>query len=251
MPTARSYRIDAWIPALLFAVGAGLAVFAGLMIVSWHAGETVRATAGLERIQYDAAWAIGFTGTALALHAVGAAGVARLFAAVALAIGGLRLAASIAPAAIAIHPMLANRWLPVAAGDYNDMSLLTALIAVIVGAALVLLSPRKRRKPWHAITVAVLTSIALALSLLMLFAAWSGSTVTSESLQLTGGERTTGAIYTVLAGTQGTIGHRKKDRLFELIERMRLPAGIFAEGGGGRPGDTDHDQLTHQTRIRD
>jgi acetyl-CoA carboxylase carboxyltransferase component len=46
--------------------------------------------------------------------------------------------------------------------------------------------------------------------------------------------------YTVLAGTQGMIGHRKKDRLFELIERMRLPAVLFAEGGGGRPGDTDH-----------
>jgi methylmalonyl-CoA carboxyltransferase 12S subunit len=46
--------------------------------------------------------------------------------------------------------------------------------------------------------------------------------------------------YTVLAGTQGMLGHRKKDRLFELIERMRLPAVLFAEGGGGRPGDTDH-----------
>jgi methylmalonyl-CoA carboxyltransferase 12S subunit len=46
--------------------------------------------------------------------------------------------------------------------------------------------------------------------------------------------------YTVLAGTQGATGHRKKDRLFELIERMRLPAVFFAEGGGGRPGDTDY-----------
>jgi methylmalonyl-CoA carboxyltransferase 12S subunit len=46
--------------------------------------------------------------------------------------------------------------------------------------------------------------------------------------------------YTVLAGTQGAIGHRKKDRLFELIERMRLPTVFFAEGGGGRPGDTDY-----------
>jgi acetyl-CoA carboxylase carboxyltransferase component len=45
--------------------------------------------------------------------------------------------------------------------------------------------------------------------------------------------------YTVLAGTQGTMGHKKKDRLFELIERMRLPTVFFAEGGGGRPGDTD------------
>lgn len=45
--------------------------------------------------------------------------------------------------------------------------------------------------------------------------------------------------YTVLAGTQGAVGHHKKDRLFELIERMRLPVVFFAEGGGGRPGDTD------------
>jgi methylmalonyl-CoA carboxyltransferase 12S subunit len=46
--------------------------------------------------------------------------------------------------------------------------------------------------------------------------------------------------YTVLAGTQGYLGHRKKDRLFELIERLRLPTVFFAEGGGGRPGDTDY-----------
>jgi acetyl-CoA carboxylase carboxyltransferase component len=46
--------------------------------------------------------------------------------------------------------------------------------------------------------------------------------------------------YTVLAGTQGAVGHHKKDRLFELIERMRLPTVFFAEGGGGRPGDTDY-----------
>jgi acetyl-CoA carboxylase carboxyltransferase component len=45
--------------------------------------------------------------------------------------------------------------------------------------------------------------------------------------------------YTVLAGTQGAIGHRKKDRLFELIGRMRLPTVFFTEGGGGRPGDSD------------
>jgi acetyl-CoA carboxylase carboxyltransferase component len=46
--------------------------------------------------------------------------------------------------------------------------------------------------------------------------------------------------YTVLAGTQGMLGHRKKDRLFDLIERLRLPTVFFAEGGGGRPGDVDY-----------
>lgn len=45
--------------------------------------------------------------------------------------------------------------------------------------------------------------------------------------------------YTVLAGTQGRRNHAKKDRIFELAERLRLPVVLFAEGGGGRPGDTD------------
>jgi acetyl-CoA carboxylase carboxyltransferase component len=45
--------------------------------------------------------------------------------------------------------------------------------------------------------------------------------------------------YTVLAGTQGMRGHFKKDRLFEIAERRRLPVVLFAEGGGGRPGDVD------------
>ena len=50
--------------------------------------------------------------------------------------------------------------------------------------------------------------------------------------------------YTVLAGTQGAQNHRKKDRLFELVRRLRLPVVLFAEGGGGRPGDTDYAVIT-------
>lgn len=45
--------------------------------------------------------------------------------------------------------------------------------------------------------------------------------------------------YTVLAGTQGMRNHAKTDRLFELADRRELPVVLFAEGGGGRPGDTD------------
>ncbi len=45
--------------------------------------------------------------------------------------------------------------------------------------------------------------------------------------------------YMVLAGTQGMVNHLKKDRLFEIAERMHLPVVLFTEGGGGRPGDTD------------
>ena len=43
--------------------------------------------------------------------------------------------------------------------------------------------------------------------------------------------------YTVLAGTQGGRNHYKQDRMFELAERFRIPLVLFAEGGGGRPGD--------------
>ena len=50
--------------------------------------------------------------------------------------------------------------------------------------------------------------------------------------------------YTVLAGTQGFQNHRKKDRLFEVAARQRLPVVLFAEGGGGRPGDVDAPGVT-------
>ena len=45
--------------------------------------------------------------------------------------------------------------------------------------------------------------------------------------------------YTVLAGTQGAFNHKKQDRLFEIAARHERPLILFAEGGGGRPGDTD------------
>ena len=44
--------------------------------------------------------------------------------------------------------------------------------------------------------------------------------------------------YTVFAGTQGQRNHYKQDRMYELANRFRLPVVLFAEGGGGRPGDT-------------
>lgn len=47
--------------------------------------------------------------------------------------------------------------------------------------------------------------------------------------------------FTVLAGTQGHLNHRKKDRMFQLARELRIPLVLFAEGGGGRPGDTDGD----------
>ena len=45
--------------------------------------------------------------------------------------------------------------------------------------------------------------------------------------------------YTVLAGTQGQRNHRKTDRMIDVTRQTRIPLVLFAEGGGGRPGDTD------------
>ena len=45
--------------------------------------------------------------------------------------------------------------------------------------------------------------------------------------------------YTVFAGTQGARNHAKTDRIVELADKWRIPFIQFAEGGGGRPGDTD------------
>lgn len=44
---------------------------------------------------------------------------------------------------------------------------------------------------------------------------------------------------TVLAGTQGMRSHQKTDRLLGVALAQRLPVVLYAEGGGGRPGDTD------------
>ena len=44
---------------------------------------------------------------------------------------------------------------------------------------------------------------------------------------------------TVMAGTQGKRNHVKTDRIVEVALRDKLPLVLFAEGGGGRPGDVD------------
>lgn len=45
--------------------------------------------------------------------------------------------------------------------------------------------------------------------------------------------------YSVLAGTQGSRNHAKTDRLIQVAQQRKVPLVLFAEGGGGRPGDTD------------
>jgi len=46
--------------------------------------------------------------------------------------------------------------------------------------------------------------------------------------------------YTVFAGTQGVMNHKKTDRMLRLANQQKIPLVFFTEGGGGRPGDTDY-----------
>ncbi|MBW3098966.1 acetyl-CoA carboxylase family protein [Pseudohoeflea coraliihabitans] len=50
--------------------------------------------------------------------------------------------------------------------------------------------------------------------------------------------------YTVFAGTQGFNGHHKQDRMLRIASDWSLPIMLWAEGGGGRPGDTDFQTQT-------
>ena len=45
--------------------------------------------------------------------------------------------------------------------------------------------------------------------------------------------------FTVFAGTQGMMNHKKHDRMLTLAGQWKLPIVLFAEGGGGRPNDFD------------
>lgn len=45
--------------------------------------------------------------------------------------------------------------------------------------------------------------------------------------------------YTVLAGTQGVMNHKKLDRMLDVTHKLLCPIVFFVEGGGGRPGDVD------------
>jgi acetyl-CoA carboxylase carboxyltransferase component len=67
--------------------------------------------------------------------------------------------------------------------------------------------------------------------------------VGSINSALFGAERSRAVVMaydaTVLAGTQGMRNHHKTDRLLGIALAHRLPVVLFAEGGGGRPGDVD------------
>ena len=55
--------------------------------------------------------------------------------------------------------------------------------------------------------------------------------------------------YTVFAGTQGVHNHWKTDRLIDVAEQGRMPLVLFAEGGGGRPGDADYGGFVGQNTF--
>jgi len=196
------YRFDSvrslpWAAGLVVLLGLVVAVTGGWYVVSWH--ELVRPPEGIERIQYDTALAFVFGGLSLAAHALRARVLGSALAAVPIALGLLRLLAYGLPGVLDVHPIVADPWLPYGAGNYNDMSVLTALVLVPLGCTLAGLEPR-RQSPTRSVLTTLLAAIALALASLLVVAAWTGGMAASQWLFLTGGERVSGMLALVLAG---------------------------------------------------
>jgi PAS domain S-box-containing protein len=195
-------RSISWTSFGLLLLGLGVAGAGAWFIVQWHTpGST---SFGIERVQYDAAWAFAFAGTALALNVARLNLASRWCAAVPIVLGALRLIASVLPGAYGIRPIIANPWLPFGSGNYNDMGVLSATVFVVLGCALVSLRSQ-RYGPWRSVLVALLAAIALALALLLLLGAWTGGIVASQWLQLAGGERSAAVLFLLLGA--GVLAH--------------------------------------------
>ena len=134
------------------------------------------------------------------LYALRARALARLCALAGTVLGLLGIVAFALPRTIVRNPLLDNPWLSDAAG-YARIGVLTALVVVILGGALILLVPRPQRSPPRAVTLAAFASIASALALLIAFGAWSGSNLAAQSLQFAGDERVSSLVLLILGVT--------------------------------------------------
>jgi two-component system, NarL family, sensor histidine kinase UhpB len=186
-----------WAAGVLVLLGLVVAFTGGWYVVSWH--ELAPPPQGIERVQYDTAWGFLFGGAALATQVLRWRIVGSVCAGVPILLGLLRLLAYGVRGIIDVHPIAANPWLPYGAGNYNDMSVLTALVFVPLGCALAALEPR-RQSAARSVFTTLLTAIALALASLLLVAAWTGGSVASQWLFLTGGERINGLLFLLLSG---------------------------------------------------
>ncbi len=186
-----------WDASALTLLGLAVAIIGLWSVTAWH--ELWPTPPGFERLQYDTAWGFAFCGIALAAHAARLSAVGRWCALVPILLGATRLLAFGARDWVEVHPLLANRWLPYGAGNYNDMGVLTALVFFTLGCALAAIGPR-RYGALRSVLVAVLAAIALALAALLLFGVSIRSVLASQWLFLNGGERTSALLFLVLGG---------------------------------------------------
>jgi hypothetical protein len=185
MPIALA-RPDFGVLALLIAIGMVVAALAVAVLVTYHNGPAVLRLLGADRLQYDNAWVVLCVGLSLILYALRMRALGKLCAVLAMLISGLRVIAYVFPSAITTHPILANPWLNYAAGEYNAMGVLTALVALILGAALAFLLPAAERRPWRSVALATLAATVLALSLLIAFGAWAAASSPPSRCNWTG-----------------------------------------------------------------
>jgi two-component system, NarL family, sensor histidine kinase UhpB len=191
-------RNTTWSAAVMLLAGLTVLAIACWMLVQWHSEVASAGPIDLPLIQYDTAWAFVFGGAALIAYGCHSRLVGGLASVVPIGLGTVRLVAYVVPAIADVHPMLANRWMSAHPAASTSMSVLTALIWIILGTALVMLRPSTRR-PWRSVLVALLASIALALALLQFFGAWTDGITASEMLRLASGERTDALMFILVS----------------------------------------------------
>jgi two-component system sensor histidine kinase UhpB len=172
---------------------------AAWVLAAWHQLVLATPSIGVPQLQYDTAWAFVFSGAALIAYAFHLSRIGHVCAAIPIVLGSLRLVAYLVPGSIPIHPILAHAWLPLGAGNYNDMGVLTALVFVVLGCALISVQPAAKNA-WRSVLVAQFAATALALALLMLFGAFTAAAIGSEWLLMTGGERVNSLLFMALTG---------------------------------------------------
>jgi PAS domain S-box-containing protein len=202
LPRIIDYRIvlrrpEIWTAALLFATGLVVAALAAATLVAYHHGPAMLSVRGFPPLQYDTAWIVLAYGIALVLYALQRPAIAHVFTGLGAVIGLAGVLGFMLPE-FSRNPLLDNPWVE-HPPFYARIGVLSALVAVVLGMALSLLARSRQRSPTRAVALAGFASIAAALSLLIVFGAWSGSNLAAQSLQFSGDERISALLMLLLA----------------------------------------------------
>jgi PAS domain S-box-containing protein len=189
---------DLLMAVVFLVIGVAIASAALAVIATFHDGLPQLLVPDGGKVQYDTVWVLFLDSVALIAYALTRRAFAKICAGATILVGALVIFKFFVPRSIATHPLLGSPWLIRHHGEYTEMGIITAVVTVVLGAAIASLLPGAQRSTTRTVFLAALASIAIALSGLLAFGAWSGSHLAIQALQLQGDERFTALIFMVL-----------------------------------------------------